>query len=217
MLATSRGLGDRIAAFHGPALWTIAGFVPYVVGGMASLLLVAWLPIGAVAGSFNLSVQNGLHNLAWGGVVVAAAVPLGRRLVAGLRFGIGGWVLLLAGLVLAAVATTLMNEFVRARYVWYDPEYAGLSLFTGPALVAIALATWAALATPREGSLIPGVAALTAIVGMAMSLLPSVPGAADGIVADSVPLVATYLVAAGYAAVAGALVLRHVIARNVAA
>lgn len=204
-----------MAAMQGPALWTLAGFVLYVLGAFGGLLLIvvieepllALFGLRAEAGTLGLSVQNGLHAVAWGLLTAAVALPLGRRLVEGIRFGLVGWVILAVGLVIAAVAMTLGNEFVRARYGWYDPEYEGLSLFAGPAIVAIALATWAALAVPRSGVLVPGAAMLTAAAGLAMSLLPSIPGAADGVDAASLPLGAAFLVAVGYAAVAAILVL----------
>lgn len=214
-VATTPRLGEQLAALHAPALWTLAGFVLYVLGAFGGMLvivviedpLLALFGLRAEAGTLGLSVQNGLHMIAWGLLTAAVALPLGRRLVEGIRFQALGWAMLAVGLVIAAVAMTLGNEFVRARYGWYDSEYQGLSLFAGPAIVAIALATWAALAVPRSGVLMPGAAMLTAAAGLAMSLLPSIPGAADGIVADSMPLAAAFLGAVGYAAVAAILVL----------
>jgi hypothetical protein len=117
--------------------------------------------------------------------------------------------MLVAGLVLASAVTLLGNEFVRARFGYFDPEYQGLTVFSGPALVAIALATWAALAVPREGVLVPAAAALTAAAGLAMTLLPSIGGADDGIAAASMPIVVAFVLAACYAALAGVLVVRH--------
>ena len=204
-----------MAALHGPALWTLAGFVIYVLGAFGGLLLIvvieapllAMFGLRAEAGTLGLSVQNGLHAIAWGLLTAAVAWPLGRRLVPGSRFGVLGWAMLLVGLVIAAFAMTLGNEFVRARYGRYDPEYQGLSLFAGPAIVAIALATWAALAVPRSGVLVPGAAMLTAAAGLVLSLVPSIPGASDGVDAASIPLVAAFLVGVGYAAGAAILVL----------
>lgn len=216
-VATSRGLGGRIAASYGPAIWTIAGFVLYVLAGMGSLLalslvdgaLLAPFGLRAEAGTLGLSVRNGLHAIAWGLLVATAAAPLGRRLVEGVRFTTTGWVMLVVGLVLATIVIALGDEFVRARYGYYDPEYQGLSFFAGPALVAVALATWASLAVPRYGVVVPGATMLTAVGGLAMSLLPSVPGAADGIAAESIPLVAAFVVAVAYAGTASILVARR--------
>jgi hypothetical protein len=206
-----------MAALHGPALWTIAGFVLYVIGGAVSLFAMALVegmllaPFGlrAQAGELGLSVRNGLHALAWGVLVVALAAPLGRRLVGGIQFRRTGWAMLGVGLVVATFVIALGNEFVRARYGYYDPEYQGLSFFAGPALVAVALASWAALAVPRDGILAPGAAMLTAAAGLAMALLPSLPGTADGIDPTSVPLAGAFVVGIGYAVVAAVVVVRR--------
>ena len=221
-VAMSRTLGDRMAALHGPALWTIAGFVLYVFGWIGSMLI--WMlaerfllePFGlrAQAGTIGLSIRNGLHALVWGLLVAAVAAPLGRRLVEGIRFPRTGWMMLGVGLLIATVVIALGNEFVRARYGYYDSEYQGLSFFAGPALVAVALATWAALAVPRDGVPAPGAAMLTAAAGLAMALLPSLPGTADGIDAESVPLAGTFVVGIGYAMVAAVLVVRRLARPN---
>jgi hypothetical protein len=202
---------------YGPAIWTIAGFVLYVLAGMGSLLalslvdgaLLAPFGLRAEAGTLGLSVRNGLHAIAWGGLVAVVTVPLGRRLVDGLRFTTTGWAMLAVGLALATVVIALGDEFVRARYGMYDAEYQGLSFFAGPALVAVALATWAALAVPRDGVLAPGAAMLTAAGGLAISLLPSAPGAADGIAPESMPLVGAFVVAVAYTALAAIVVVRR--------
>jgi hypothetical protein len=213
--ATTRRLGDQIAALQGPALWTIAGFVLYVLGWVGAMLLLYFVertflePLGIrpEAGMLSLSVRNGVHALAWGVLVAAVAAPLGRRLVEGIRFSATGWAMLAAGLVVAGVITMLGNEFVRERIGYYDPDAQGLSFFAGPAVVAVALATWAALAMPRSGVVVPGAAMLTAAAGLAMSLLPSLSGVTDGIDATSLPLAVSFLVAVAYAGVAAVLVL----------
>lgn len=204
---------------RGAALWTIAGIVLYVLGAIASLLALALLenvflrPFGVrpEAGTFALSLRNGIHDIAWGLLVAAVAAPLGRRIVPGIRFATAGWLVLAGGLVIAAAATTLGEEFVRARFGMYEPRAQGLTIFTGPALVAVALATWAALAVPSSGILAPGTAALTAAAGLALSLLPSIPGASDGIDTESRPLVAVFATGVAYAIVAVVLVVRHAV------
>jgi hypothetical protein len=206
-----------MAALYGPALWTIAGFVLYVLAGMGSILLLYPIerfllePFGLrpEAGTLAFSVRNGIHALVWGVLVVAVAAPLGRRLVAGIRFSTAGWTMLGVGLALAMVVVALGAEFVRARYGYYDPEAQGLSFFAGPALVAVALATWAALAVPRDAVLVPGATMLTATAGLAMSLVPSLPGAADGFDGESLPIVGAFVVAVAYVGVASVLVVRR--------
>jgi hypothetical protein len=201
---------------QGAAVWALAGFLLYLVGGMATLFLSAWLA-EAILGTFGSPVQpgtlawsirNAFHPIVWGGLVAGASMPLGSRLVPGLHFGLGGWAVLAAGLALATASELLVAEFVRVRYGLFDPEYAGVSYFAGPALVAIALAGWAALAMPRR--VMPLVmATILAVVGLGIALVPSIRGAADGINAESIPIAGVFTANALYGAAVAALVVRR--------
>ena len=88
----------------------------------------------------------------------------------------------------------------------FDPDYVGLSFFASPAVLAVALATWATLALPRGRGIVVAVAAAAAAAGLGLSLLPSLPDAADGIDADHVPLAIAFLADLGFAATAAAVV-----------
>jgi len=203
----------------GVALWAIAGVVLYVLGGIGSLLalatiehLVPGLGEQVAAGTVGLSIQNGLHPLVWGLVVAGASIPIGRRLIENLRFGAAGGLVLLVGLALASITTFLVDEFVRARFGYFDPEMTGFSLFAGPALVAIGLASWAALAVP-SGLGLPLVAeAVAAVASLALALLPSVGGLGDGMDPESLPLAGVLLLDLVFAAAALLLVLRTALA-----
>jgi hypothetical protein len=208
-LARTREIGQGIA------LWALAGFVLYVVGGLAMLFVSAWLAevilesLGTQVqpGTLAWSIRNAFHPIVWGAFVAGASLPIGSRLVPGLRFGMGGWAVLATGLALATVTELLVAEFVRARYGLFDPEYAGVSFFASPALVAIALAGWAARAVPRR--VMPLVTAtILAVVGLGIALLPSVGGAADGIDAESIPIAGVFTANALYGVVIAALVIR---------
>ena len=214
-LASTRSM----AWSSGVALWAVAGVVLYVLTGMGSLLaiatveaLVPGLRDQVQAGTIGLSIQNGVHPLVWGAIAAAIAMPVGRRLVPDLRFAAGGWLILALGLALAAVTTTLVNEFVRARYGDFDPDMTGFAVFAGPALVAIALAAWAALAVP-SGMGLPLVAATVgAVASLALALLPSLGGLDDGINPESLPLAGVLLADVVVAVAATLLVLRDALA-----
>jgi hypothetical protein len=203
----------------GVALWAVAGVVLYVLAAIGSLLaiatiegLVSGLRNLVAAGTVGLSIQNGLHPLVWGALVAAASIPIGRRLVDNLRFGAVGWFLLLIGLAFAAVTTFLVDEFVRARFGYFSPRMTGLTVFAGPALVAIALAAWAALAVP-SGMGLPLVAAtVAAVASLALALAPSIGGLDDGIDPESLPLAVVFLLDVLFAAAAALLVLRTALA-----
>ena len=207
----------RAADLRAAAGWTAAGFVLYILGGFASILAIGLFenlflqPFGLrpEAGTFALSLQNGIDDVAWGILVAAIAAPLGRRMVPGIRFGRVGTTMLAAGLGIAAAATTLGDEFVRARFGVYEPRAMGLTSFTGPAIVAVALAIWAALAVPASGALVPAAAATVAAACLVLSLVPSLPGLTDGIDEASIPLVIAFTVGTAYALTAVALAARR--------
>jgi hypothetical protein len=212
IVTSSRSIG-----LPGTALWAVAGLLLYVLAGIAALFVIELIarvvlePSGMMieAGLAGLSIRNALHPVAWGLLVATAAVPIGRHLVREIRFSFAAWAVLGVGLALAALTTFLLQEFVRARYTWFDFEYAGLSIFSWPALVAIALAGWATLAVPPGRSLLlPGLAVL-AVTSLAIALLPSVAGAADGIEAASIPLAAIFVVDVAYAALVGLVAIRR--------
>jgi len=197
---------SRSITIGGPALWALAGLGLYVVVGAGSIFLTALVAdpiLGALgmpvrAGEIGLSIRNAIHPIVWGAIVAAASVPIGRRLVAGIRFSLAGTAVLVVGLGLAAATWFLGEEFVRARYAWFDPEYVGLSLFAWPAIVAIALAGWAALAVPRGHARALIGWMLLAAVGLGLVLVPSMIGAADGIEPGSVPLASAFLLDVAY-------------------
>lgn len=200
-----------------PTLWAVAGFALYlvswpltIIGALFTLDLVAGLlGLDTSSGTIGLSVRNAFHPPAWGLAVALVALPIGRRLVPGVAATRGAWVVLVVGLAIGAVVDFLVIEFVRERFGYYDPEATGWLGFAPPALVAVALAGWAALSLPpaRGGAL----AALTVVTALtlAMIILPSLPGASDGIDAPSVPLVASLGVAVVYAGLVVALAFRH--------
>jgi hypothetical protein len=202
----------------GIALWTLAGFALYVLGGAVSIFLTAIVvdplleasDMPVEAGSIGLSLRNALQPIVWGCLVALPALPIGRRLIPGVRFRFGGWVLLATGLALAAVTWFLQEEFVRARYARFDPEYVGFSLFAWLALVAIALCGWASLAVRRGSGAPIAVLLALAVTGMGVALLPSVPGVADGMGPGHLPLGLMFFVDVAYAIAVVAIVFRRI-------
>ena len=199
------------------ALWAVSGFVLYVLGGLASLLALAavegLLPadVRPSSGFVTLSIRNGLHLFAWAALSAGASMLVGRRLIADLRFGLAGWLLLAIGAALAAFTEFMVNEDARARFGHFDAGDVGLSSFTSPAVLAIALATWATLALPRGQGLVLAATAAAAAAGLGLSLVPSLPAATDGIDADHVPLALTFVADLGFAAASAIAVANRVL------
>jgi len=211
---------DHAAASYGPLLWSAAGLVLYLLGGVATLLLTALIAdplLGAMgqpvaAGELGLSVRNAIHPVVWGASVAVMCAPIGRRLVRGIHFGLDGWLVLAAGLTLAAVTWFLIEELVRSRFAYVDVEYVGFSVLAWPALVAIGLAGWAALAVPHGSAIAPVALVVLAAIGLGIALLPSVFGAADGIDAGNMPLAIVLLADVVYAMSVVALIFRRAMA-----
>lgn len=174
--------------------WVVTGPLVLWVSSWANQV-VARLGLAAEAGTPAWGVFLAISVLGWGlvtAVVGAVAAP---------RFGVNlrplapaALTTLLAGLALAALTMYALHEQVRTRMGWYDPDYAGWTSFAVPALVGLALAAWASVASPRRDrtpvAVLAGAAALMFILSAATNL----PGLADGVRDESVPLAAVLLI-----------------------
>lgn len=206
----------RTVGGAGVGRWALAGLLLYPVMWFASLLAIATFerlilePLGlrSEAGMVSLSIRNGLHQIVWGAAVAVAAMPIGRRLVNDLRFDITGATVLGVGLVLAAMTELLLIEFDRVRSGYFDPDHVGMAILAPPAIVAVALVVWAALAVPRPNRAPLLVLAAVAGIGFVVAMLPSVGGLADGIDPESVGLVASLLGSGGFIVIGLALARR---------
>jgi hypothetical protein len=220
MQSSSQGATGQTSAravISGPIVWALVGLVLYVLAGMASLIVAVFaaealltaLGFRVEPGTFAWSVRNATHPLVWGPAVAGLSLPIGRRLVPGLAVRPTGWALLVAGLVLAAGTELLVEEFVRERFGYYEADSIGWTVFTSPALVAVALSAWATRCVPAGHGV--SLAVLTATAGMALfaSLAPSLAGLADGIDPSSVPLVVVLGGGVAYASLAVVSALRH--------
>jgi hypothetical protein len=182
--------------------WSLFGILAWVVTGPLVLMATSWVnqlaaPLGpyAEAGTAGWGVYLAVSVVAWGlatTVVAAVAAP---------RFGIrvslatrGALAALVGGLALAALTTYALHEQVRLRMGWFDPDYAGWTLLAIPALVGLAIATWASTAIPRRDrtplAVLGGAGALT----FGLSAATNLPGLADGLRDESVPLAAVLLI-----------------------
>ena len=182
--------------------WSLFGILAWVVTGPLVLWATSWVnqlaaPVGlyAEAGTAGWGVYLAGSVVAWG----LATAMLGA--VAAPRFGVNlrplapaALTALFAGLGLASLTMYGLHEQVRARMGWFDPDYAGATLLAVPALVGLALAAWASAAIRRRDrtplAVLVGVAAL--VFGLCTAT--NLPGLADGLRAESVPLMAVLLI-----------------------
>jgi hypothetical protein len=173
----------------GLALYLLLGIASLFATGLVDVLILAPLGIDPEAGTSSWGLHLASQDILWGLSVAGAAGVIGRRLVPGLRFGVSGLVVLAAGLTLAALTTFCLHESVRERVgTYFDPEYAGWAIFAAPAVVAVAVATWAALSLPlrQRGPLL--LLGTTAGIALAAVMAPSLPGLADGVAPRSTGL-----------------------------
>lgn len=181
-------------------LYLIAGLVAVLGTATVNSAVLAPLGFDAEAGTAGWGLYLAAQPPAWGLGAAALAVPFARRLVPESRFGASPWWLLGTGVALASLTTFLLHEFVRARFGWFDVEYVGLAGLSVPAIVAIALAGWAARALPRS---VRGPAVVLVVLGLAglvLVLVPSLGGLRDGIRPASLPLAGTLLLDVGFGA-----------------
>ena len=196
-------------------LWAFTGLGLYLGIGYGSIFptaIVADPVLNALglqvdSGTIGLSIRNALQPIVWGLAVALLSMPLGRRLVPGIRFPAAGWVVLGIGLVLASLTWLLIEEFVRARFGYLDMRFVGFSLFAWPAIVAVALTGWAALAVPARSPM--PVLVVLAAASLGVALVPSVAGAADGIDPENLPLAAALVVDVLYAAAVVTVAMRR--------
>ncbi len=182
--------------------WSLFGILAWVVTGPLVLWALSWVaqvvsPFGLVAeaGTAGWGVYLATSVVGWGfatavvGVVAAPRLRVQIAPVAPVALAA-----LAGGLVLAGVTMYALHEQVRARMGWFDPEYAGWTLFAVPALVGLALGAWAWAAVPGRDrtpmAILVGAAAITFVLSAATNL----SGLADGVRDASVPLAAALLV-----------------------
>jgi hypothetical protein len=196
--------------------WTAAGVVLYGLGFLAAfgVIAAAEVPLRAVglapeAGTLGLSLQNAAWIAVWGLLAAAGAMWVGRRIAPRPQISGLGLAFLVVGLGLAAASELCIDEFVRAWAGEYDPEYVGLSVVIPPAVIAVALAAWAALALPRDARVPVSVLGLVAALGLAVALASNLPGVVDGIAPGHLPIAAAFCADAIYAASAGFLAMLH--------
>ena len=201
----------------GVGRWAAIGLLLYVGIGVLSLFAIAAIegyifgPFGieVAAGTVGLSLRNGLHHLVWGLTVALAAAPVGRRLVPAVRFDRRRALLfVVAGALLAGISEFLINEWGRDRFVYFSLRHVGFVGFAPAATLAVALCAWAALNLPRGSRAIMLALLGAATVGLAFTLLPSIPGLADGIDPGSIPLASVLLIDLIFAVLAVAVARR---------
>jgi hypothetical protein len=158
--------------------------------------MAAWSPIGGV--------------LAVLGVLVAAQLALG----AWFRpppLGIG---IAAVGIGLSAVVNVVLQQWELARFGVTEPELVGPTAGLFAVLIGLAVAGFSAFVAPRRLIGWPLAAVALGFVGVAIIVVSNLPGLANGISPESLPL-ATWVGLSGvYALVVAGLVVGQALGRS---
>jgi hypothetical protein len=182
-----------MTANRGRWAWAAVSTLGYVASGFGGFV-GAW-----VLEASGLLVVSGLdaHGLGltsqaviWGILSVFVVVVAARLLLdARLRISSGAIAVLGAGLVIAALAQYLLYDYAEARLGYFAWQSIGWTIALPGAVVAVAVASFAAWAAPRPAVALPALIALAlAAAGVGFIVLSNLDGLADGIRPASIPL-----------------------------
>lgn len=209
-------------------LWLACSALLYVATGTITLLAASTIenlvlvPAGMEvgAGSFGHGVALAGYVASWGVSNVVGVVVAARILLPAARApSTGTWIVTGAGLSLAAALQLALHEWSRDRFVYFDPEYVGLSAVLPAFLVAQASTLLAVSIAPRVRVGLPLFALGAASVVNLGIVATNVPGAMDGIEPGSLVLallvatVVPYMIATALVAAAAARAAAHPSAR----
>jgi hypothetical protein len=200
-------------ALDGPATalrgwaWVLVSFVGWALTHLAVLLLLSML-------FSQLSLPHGmmLGTAAVASTLVGAAVALlAGRLAFGRLLGPSAlaWLLVGSGALLSGGVQIALVEWAVARQGYFDPEMIGPTVFLFATLSGTTVAAFGAFVAPR---LARTAASLAALVGVVLSLgivVLNAPGLEGGVAPESVPLMATLLLASGFSIVIGWSIVRR--------
>lgn len=182
-----------------PVAWSTMSLVLFLASSLA-IFVVTWV----VRGYADLPhlVEMAGWSVLWGicsvlGVLIAGRLAFGRRLpvpASGLGFAA-------AGIALSAVVNVVLQQWVIARFGYFDSEFVGWTAALFAVMVGLATATLGVFVAPRGAVRWPLTFVLLGAGMVVFIVLANVPGLRDGIEPESWPL-AFWLGASGlYAAV----------------
>lgn len=193
-----------------PGLRALAWGILSLSGFIASLLALVWL--------IGLMQLFGMPHVAALGVCAFAWV-LGSGLLAlaaaRLAFGgwcevrLGAWLVLLVGAFVSAGQIAVLADWTIARFGYSDPDFVGPTFLLFAVVAGVAVAAFGVQVAPRGAAWPPLLAALGGAALGAAIMLSNVPGLADGLGSDSVPLAGMMAAAAVYIGAVGILSFVH--------
>ncbi len=183
-----------MTANRGRWAWAAVSTIGYVASALGAILIAvgifARMGLLAFAEPQAHGVGLALWSLVWGIFSAFVVVGAARLLLdTPSRISPGAITVLGSGLLVAALTQYTLHDWVVAKFGYYDAEYIGWTIGLPGAVVAVAVAGFAAWAAPRPADALPPLIALAlAAAGVGFIVLSNVGGLADGIRPSSVPL-----------------------------
>jgi hypothetical protein len=198
---TTKGIGGF--GMRAAWAWAVASLVMYLIAPFVALVVLA--PQGQQLPPSGLAILP----VAWTwfaafGAVVAARLCLG----AWPRVGFAAVAVLVVGGALAGWVDASLHAWSGQRFGYFEPDLIGPSSVFFAVVVGTAVGAFGVLIAPKRAALPPTLAVLAGVVLTVIILVGNVPGLADGLDPESVPLAAAIALASLYVIAIGVLVLQ---------
>ena len=176
--------------------WGVLSFMAYLGSAIVAFApadvtrdLLRLLAADTGAGTVWWGVRLAIWVAAWGFIATAGVAVLAR-------WTLGLWprastkdrLLLMVGVGLATALQFLLHEWIRARFTYFDTEYAGWTAGLPAALIAAAVSAFAARTAPPWAVLPPRLALGLSAIWALWIVASNVGGLRDGIRTESWPL-----------------------------
>jgi hypothetical protein len=183
--------------------WAASSLVVYLIAPFVALVVLA--PQGQHLPSTGLAILPVAWTwLAAFGAVVAARLCFG----AWPRVGFAAVAVLVIGGALAGWVDASLHAWAGQRFGYFEPDLIGPSSFFFAVVVGTAVGAFGVLIAPMRAVVPPALAVLAGVALTVMILVGNVPGLADGLDPESVPLAAAIALASLYVIAVGVLVLQ---------
>ncbi len=183
------------------AWWATLSILAFGASLYLALPLVAVLPG---------DLQQAVLPIAWGLLAIGGLLLFARSSFGTWpRIGSDALTLAVAGLLLAGALDAVLHAWADERFGLFSARLIGPTAGLFAAVVASAVAGFAALVAPRGARLTPALVTLIAAAAALGMLALNVPGALDGIHTESLPLAALVGMAVVYTLAVAGLVLRR--------
>jgi hypothetical protein len=173
-------------------------FVTIVALGIVEQLVLRPLGMEPVVGTTGWGIRLAAGTVVWGVLVVGAIEGAARLLRIPLVWSPSAVAVLAVGIALGALTQLEIHEWAIVRLGVFNARYLGPTALAPEALVGVALAGCARRVAPASLTAFVRSASIAAAAPFAAILMLNLPGVADGVGSEALPLASTLLVDLGY-------------------